>query len=119
VKLLLTAAPILSLTSGLQDFFADPAHDCRKFGMYAAGHVHKCERFDIRGIPCIVSGGGGAPQTAVRSSDFRMPPAFKGPEFRPFHYLLMTVGDPGAVIDTIMLQDDASWKSGDRFEIKW
>ncbi len=99
--------------------FADPAAACPKFRHYVAGHVHNYERFLVGGIPYVVSGGGGAPQTAVRTSDFRTEPAFQGPELRPFHYLLLAVGQNGASVDTMMLQPDGAWKSGDRFEFKW
>jgi 3',5'-cyclic AMP phosphodiesterase CpdA len=99
--------------------FSDTAATCPKFRMFVAGHVHNYERFDIKGVPYVVSGGGGAPQTGVRTSEFRTEPAFKGPEYRPFHYLLMTVGDAGASVATVMLQDDATWKTGDRFELSW
>jgi 3',5'-cyclic AMP phosphodiesterase CpdA len=99
--------------------FADTARSCAKFRMYLAGHVHNYERFLIKGAHFVISGGGGAPQTAVRTSNYRTEPAFVGPEIRPFHYLLLTLGDAGAIADTMMLQPDDSWKSGDRFEIKW
>ena len=99
--------------------FSETAAKCPKFRMFVAGHVHNYERFDIKGVPYVVSGGGGAPQTGVRTSNFRTEPAFQGPEYRPFHYLLMTVGDTGASVATVMLQDDASWKTGDRFELSW
>ena len=99
--------------------FADPARSCSKFRMYLAGHVHNYERFLIQGTPFVVSGGGGAPQTAVHVSRVRTGAEYHGPEIRPFHYLLLTIGAAGATIDTMMLQDDDSWKSGDRFEIKW
>jgi 3',5'-cyclic AMP phosphodiesterase CpdA len=99
--------------------FSDTAAACSKFRMYLAGHVHNYERFLVKGAHYVVSGGGGAPQTAVNINKFRTEPAFHGPEIRPFHYLLMTVGDAGAVVDAMMLQSDDSWKSGDRFEIKW
>jgi 3',5'-cyclic AMP phosphodiesterase CpdA len=99
--------------------FADPAAACPKFKMYVSGHVHNYERFTIKGVPFIVSGGGGAPLTAVRTSDFRTEPAYQGPELRPIHYLLLTVAPTGATVDTMMLQPDDTWKSGDRFELKW
>jgi len=99
--------------------FARPAGSYPKFKMYVAGHVHNYERFAIGGVPFVVSGGGGAPQTAVRTSGFRTEPVFQGPELRPIHYLLLTVAPNGATVDTMMLQSDDSWKSGDRFEIKW
>ena len=99
--------------------FADPAAACSKFKLFVAGHVHNYERFSIKGVPFIVSGGGGAPQTAVRTADFRTGSEYKGPELRPFHYLLLTVGPTGATVDTMMLQPDDSWKSGDRIELKW
>jgi 3',5'-cyclic AMP phosphodiesterase CpdA len=99
--------------------FADPAASCPKFKMYIAGHVHNYERFLIKDVPFIVSGGGGAPSTAVRTSNFRTKPEFEGPEVRPFHYLLLAVGTDRATVDTMMLQPDGSWKSGDRFEITW
>ena len=99
--------------------FADPAASCSKFRMYVAGHVHSYERFAIQGVPFVVTGGGGAPPTSVRTSGFRTPPAFEGPELRPFHYLLLTTGRNGATVDCMMLQPDGSWKSGDRFELTW
>lgn len=99
--------------------FAEPAASCRKFRLFVSGHVHNYERFVIGGVNFVVSGGGGAPQTAVRTSNFRTEPAFVGPEIRPFHYLLCAVGGDKAVVDAMMLQADASWKSGDRFEIAW
>ena len=99
--------------------FANTATTCPKFKLYVAGHVHNYERFLIGGVHYVVSGGGGAPATGVRTSDFRTTPEFHGPEYRPFHYLMMTVGTDRATVDTFMLQDDATWKSGDRFEIPW
>lgn len=99
--------------------FADPAAAYPKFKLFVAGHVHNYERFQIVGIPFVVSGGGGAPLTGVRTSDFRTKPAYKGPEFRPHHYLLLVVAEDRAIVDTMMLQDDGTWKSGDRFEIPW
>ena len=99
--------------------FASTAATCSKFKLYVAGHVHNYERFHIGGVHYVVSGGGGAPATGVRTADFRTTPEFHGPEYRPFHYLMMTLETDRATVDTIMLQDDASWKSGDRFEIRW
>lgn len=97
--------------------FADPARSCGKFRMYLAGHVHNYERFLVQGAHFVVSGGGGAPPTSVRTSNFRTEPAYAGPEIRPFHYLLLTVGGASATVDTMMLQSDGGWKSGDRFEL--
>jgi len=96
--------------------FADPAASFPKFRLFVAGHVHNYERFLIEGRPFVVSGGGGAPRTPVLTSKFRTEPIFQGPEFRPFHYLLVTVGEAKATVEVMMLQPDESWRSGDRFE---
>jgi 3',5'-cyclic AMP phosphodiesterase CpdA len=97
--------------------FADPAAKCAKFRLFVAGHVHNYERFLIGGVPFVVSGGGGAPQTAVRTSNYRTDPVYRGPEERPFHYLLLAVGEKKATVDVMMLQPDETWKSGDRFDL--
>jgi predicted phosphodiesterase len=99
--------------------FVDPASKFRKFKMYVAGHVHNYERFQIGGVAFLVSGGGGAPSTPVSIRNVRTPPAYDGPEIRPFHYLLFTVAKDRAAGETWMLQDDGSWKVGDRFDITW
>ena len=99
--------------------FSDFAVTCPKFRLYVAGHVHNYERFLINGVPHVVSGGGGAPSTGVMMSNFRTDPIFLGPEIRPFHYLLLAVAEDRATVDAMMLQSDGSWKSGDRFELKW
>lgn len=99
--------------------FVDSASKFRKFKMYVAGHVHNYERFLIGGVTFLVSGGGGAPSTPVNIKNVRTPPAYDGPEFRPFHYLLFTITNERAGGETWMLQDDGTWKVGDRFEIAW
>jgi len=96
--------------------FADPAASFSKFRLFVAGHVHNYERFLIEGRPFVVSGGGGAPRTPVLTSKFRTDPVYLGPEFRPFHYMLVTVGEGKATVEAMMLQPDESWRCGDRFE---
>jgi Icc-related predicted phosphoesterase len=99
--------------------YAKPAAAFSKFKLYVAGHVHNYERILVGGVPFVVSGGGGAPPTAVRTWGFRTKPEYEGPEIRPFHYLLLAVAEDRATVDTMMLQPDDSWKSGDRFELRW
>jgi len=103
----------------VQRRFAEPAASCSKFRFFVAGHVHNYERFLIEGRPFVVSGGGGAPRTPVLTSKFRTDPIYQGPEFRPFHYLLVTVGEAKATVEVMMLQPNDSWRSGDRFEFTW
>ena len=99
--------------------FAGPAKECAKFRFFVAGHVHNYERFLIDGVPFVVSGGGGAPQTAVRTQNYRTDPVYVGPSLRPFHYLVVAVGEKKATVDVMMLQSDESWKGGDRFEFDY
>jgi len=99
--------------------FAGPAKECAKFRFFVAGHIHNYERFLIDGVPFVVSGGGGAPQTAVRTENYRTDPVYVGPSLRPFHYLMVAVGEKKATVDVMMLQSDETWKSGDRFELDY
>lgn len=82
-----------------------------------AGHVHSYERFAKDGRQFVVSGGGGAPTASVDTESPRHPDEFKGPAYRGFHYLRLTLDPAGKLsCDVIMLQDDRSWKRVDGFE---
>jgi hypothetical protein len=81
-----------------------------------AGHVHAYERFQIKGVWYVVSGGGGAPMTPVLRSQ-RHPDFYKGSEYRRFHYCRFSLEGERLACDVIMLQDDnTTWKRVDGFE---
>jgi 3',5'-cyclic AMP phosphodiesterase CpdA len=71
--------------------------NARKTVALVAGHVHTYERFVRRGKTFLNSGGGGAPRCAVlvgarrRHTDDR----FRGPAWRPFHYVTVRLTPQG------------------------
>lgn len=87
-----------------------------KVKAFITGHVHSYERFVKEGVQFVVSGGGGAPTTAVETDEPRHPDEFKGPAYRRFHYLRFTIDGGRLACDVLMLQDDRSWKRVDGFE---
>jgi hypothetical protein len=87
-----------------------------KVKAFVTGHVHSYERFVKGGVQYVVSGGGGAPLTAVEVEAPEHPDEFKGPAYRRFHYLRFTLDGDRLACDVLMLQDDRSWKRVDGFE---
>ncbi len=87
-----------------------------KVKAFLSGHVHAYERFPRDGRQFVVTGGGGAPLTTVNVKDPDHEDAFKGPEYRPFHYCRFTLEGEKLRGDVLMLQDDGTWKRVDGFE---
>ncbi len=81
------------------------------------GHVHTYERFLVDGLQCVVSGGGGAPLTAVDVEKPRHKDLFRAPAYRNVHYGRFTIDGPRLSCDIIMLKDGA-WTRVDGFECR-
>jgi hypothetical protein len=87
-----------------------------KARVFLTGHVHSYERFVKNGVQFVVSGGGGAPLTALDTGEPEHEDRYKGPSYRPFHYCRFTLEDGRLICDVVMLQDDRTWKRVDGFE---
>ncbi len=85
-----------------------------KVRMLLAGHVHSYEHFEIDGVHCVVTGGGGSPLDTLRDADEAdaRPDLYRGP--RGFHYLKVRAGDR-VVVDVTMQRADGTWFLADRF----
>jgi len=98
----------------VQEYFV--SRKTPKVRAFITGHVHSYERFVRDGVQFVVSGGGGAPLTAVDVEAPEHKDEYKGPAYRSFHYLRFTVNGDRLACDVVMLQDDKSWKRVDGFE---
>lgn len=85
-----------SVKRGLVPLFARS----RKTLAMVAGHVHSYERFVRRGKTYLISGGGGATRTRLRTGAKRRhtDDRFVGPAVRPFHYLSVRITDAGLAV---------------------
>lgn len=79
-----------------------------------SGHLHSYERFEVGGVQCVVSGGGGAPLMDVRTERPPYKDAYEGP--RSFHFCRITLGTR-ITCEVVMLGPDGAWTVADRFEI--
>ena len=87
-----------------------------KAKVFVSGHVHSYERFEKDGRQFVISGGGGAPLTPVDVEKPAHADSFKGSAIRPFHYCRFTLEGERLRCDTLMLQEDRTWKRVDGFE---
>lgn len=101
--------------------FARPFLDARKTLLYLSGHVHSYQRFQGEGKAFVVSGGGGGPRHMVKPGLNRAPFPDESPEkggLRRFHYVVMTVGESGVLVETRVLEGEGM-ETGDRFELSF
>jgi 3',5'-cyclic AMP phosphodiesterase CpdA len=84
-----------------------------------AGHVHSYERFKIKGINYVVSGGGGAPTTRLREPEkWRYPDEYGIGKPRGTHFCILTVWSDKIQFKTLHINPDKlTWQEGDFAEI--
>ncbi len=99
--------------------FARPFLDARKTLLYLSGHVHSYQRFQAERKAFIVSGGGGGPRHIVMPGRNRapFPDACQEEGLRRFHYVVITIGEKGVMVETRVLDDEDRMATGDRFEL--
>jgi hypothetical protein len=103
---------------GVQDHFVQRARRFSKVAAFFVGHVHSYERLRVDGLPIVISGGGGAPLTTVRTGrDAKFTDEYPGGEKRPFNLCLLTIHEDRVEVEVHMLQESGDWKIGDQFTL--
>lgn len=108
----------IGANSAMINDIAIPFTKSRKGRLYLSGHVHSYERFVSEDKTFVVSGGGGGPRRTVDISAKRpyTNDAYRTGRLRPFHYIMLTVGESSLDAEVKMLQG-GRFVVGDRFSV--
>lgn len=106
----------------VQRFFVPPFVRAGKTLAMVSGHVHSYERFQREGKAFIVSGGGGGPRVRLATGARRrhQDDLFAGPPVRPFHFMMISVGEDGLEVEVKGLEKKGSeFQLIDSFVLRW
>jgi len=105
----------------VQAAFLGPFNAARKSLAFFAGHAHAYERFEKGGKSFIVSGGAGGPRVKLLTGDAaHHADRCTLPSPRPFHYLLLDVGERAITVRARGFDKGAAGvETIDQFELAW
>lgn len=102
----------------LRDLLSTIAPSLHARLIVSAGHIHNYERFQLRGVTYLVSGGGGAKPYPV---DRTPPDLYQSPDFPNFHYVLFHLEGKHLTATMVRLQDPSAptptWQPRDTFTL--